>query len=58
MNKNQVKGEVEQAKGAVKEVLGKSVGNESLESEGIVQKTVGKVQSLVGDVQAKLKSKL
>ncbi|MBU3538947.1 CsbD family protein [Polynucleobacter sp. UK-Gri1-W3] len=58
MNKDQVKGRVEEVKGKVKEVAGNIVGNKSLEGEGLVQKTVGKIQAGVGDAKAELKSKL
>ncbi len=36
MNKDQVKGRVEQVKGSVKESTGKAVGNPDLEVEGNV----------------------
>jgi len=55
MNKNQVKGRVEQAKGNVKEAAGKIVGNPDLEAEGQVDKAVGKVQATYGDVKKKAK---
>ena len=38
MNKDQVKGRVEQAKGAVKETTGKAVGDRNLQAEGKVDK--------------------
>jgi uncharacterized protein YjbJ (UPF0337 family) len=55
MNKDQVKGRVEQAKGAVKEATGKAVGNDRLEAEGKVDKASGKVQSGYGDAKEKTK---
>ena len=55
MNKDQVKGRVEQAKGSVKEVAGKVVGNEKLEAEGKVDKTAGKTQAGNGDVKEDVK---
>lgn len=58
MNKNQVKGRMEQTKGTVKEVSGKIVGNKSLESEGLAQKTLGKIQAGVGDTVSALKKKI
>ncbi|MBN9340019.1 MAG: general stress protein CsbD [Comamonadaceae bacterium SCN 68-20] len=54
MNKHQVTGRVEEAKGAVKEVVGKVVGNPKLEAEGIVQKNAGKVEAKAGDLAAKV----
>ena len=52
MNKDQVKGRVETAKGGVKEAAGKAVGNERLTAEGKAEQTAGKVQSKVGDVKS------
>jgi uncharacterized protein YjbJ (UPF0337 family) len=55
MNKDQVKGRVEEVKGKVKEVAGNMVGNKSLQAEGIAQKTVGKIQAGLGDAKSNLK---
>jgi len=55
MNKDQVAGRVEEAKGKLKEVAGKVVGNEKLEGEGIVDQAAGKVQKTYGDVKEKAK---
>jgi uncharacterized protein YjbJ (UPF0337 family) len=55
VNKDQVKGRIKEAKGNVKEVAGKMVGNESLELKGKVQKAVGKVQAGYGDLKDDLK---
>jgi uncharacterized protein YjbJ (UPF0337 family) len=51
MNKDQVNGRAETAKGNVKEAAGKIVGNERLASEGRAEQAAGKVQSTVGDVK-------
>jgi uncharacterized protein YjbJ (UPF0337 family) len=51
MNKDQVKGRVETAKGNVKEAAGKAVGNDRLAAEGRADQAAGKVQSKVGDVK-------
>ena len=56
MNKDQVKGRVEEAKGAVKETTGKIVGNKDLEAKGMVQKVAGKTQAGYGEVKEKVKS--
>jgi uncharacterized protein YjbJ (UPF0337 family) len=58
MNKDQVKGHIDEVKGVVKEVTGNIVGNKSLETEGIVQKNIGKVQAGLGDIKSDVKSKL
>ena len=55
MNQDQVKGRMEQAKGAVKESTGKVVGNENLEAEGAVDKAAGKTQAGYGDAKEKVK---
>ena len=52
MNKDQVKGRVETAKGNVKEAAGKAVGNERLTAEGRAEQAVGKVQSATGDIKS------
>jgi len=58
MNKDQVEGRVDQAKGKIKEVTGRVTGNESLEAEGVAEKTGGKVQSTYGDAKEKTKDAL
>lgn len=55
MNKDQVKGRVEEATGKVKEIAGKVVGNKDLELEGAVQGIGGKAQAAVGDLKADIK---
>lgn len=55
MNKNQIKGGFEQAKGQVKQVTGRIVGNKELEEKGRLQKTGGNVQSEYGDVKEDVK---
>jgi uncharacterized protein YjbJ (UPF0337 family) len=58
MNKDQVKGRYEEAKGKVKEVAGNVSGDKELEIEGNIQKNVGKVQAGVGDVKEDIKKKI
>lgn len=55
MNKDQVEGRVDQAKGAIKEQAGKAVGNPNLEGEGKADKAVGKTQATYGDAKEKVK---
>ncbi|TMH27584.1 MAG: CsbD family protein, partial [Betaproteobacteria bacterium] len=45
MNKDQIKGRAETAKGKAKEVTGKAVRNRRLENEGKVDQIAGKTQS-------------
>ena len=58
MNKNQVSGRVEEAKGAVKEMAGKAVVNTSLQAEGNVQKNMGKAEKNLADAREDAKDKL
>jgi len=57
MNKDQVKGRVEEAKGKVKEVTGNILGKEDMELDGNIQKNVGKVQAGFGDLKQDIKKK-
>ena len=56
MNKDQVKGTLEKAKGSVKEATGKAVGNEKLQAEGKADKMAGSIQKKVGDVKDAVKT--
>jgi uncharacterized protein YjbJ (UPF0337 family) len=51
INKDQVKGRIEEATGASKQVIGKLVDDKTLEVKGIVQKNVGKARANFGDVK-------
>jgi uncharacterized protein YjbJ (UPF0337 family) len=55
MNKDQVKGRVEETKGKVKEVTGRAIGNPDLEDRGTAEKITGKVQKTYGDVKEQVK---
>jgi uncharacterized protein YjbJ (UPF0337 family) len=55
VNKNQVKGRVEETMGTIKEAAGKVTGNESLEQKGKLQKVAGKVQAGYGDIKNDIK---
>lgn len=50
-DKDQLQGNLHEAKGAIKEAAGKIVGNEQLEAEGIVEQARGKVQQVVGKIE-------
>ena len=45
---DKIKGMADQAVGAVKQGVGKAVGNTRLETEGAVQKNVGKAEQAFG----------
>jgi uncharacterized protein YjbJ (UPF0337 family) len=55
VNKDQIKGRAKEAKGKIKEVTGDLVGNRKLETEGKIEKNLGKAQAKVGDVKQDLK---
>ena len=55
MNKDQVAGRVDEAKGKVKEVAGRIAGSEKLEAEGVMDQASGKVQKNYGDAKEDVK---
>jgi len=57
MDKDRIVGSGKQIKGAVKQVVGKAVGDSKLESEGRADKIEGKVQNAIGGFKDTLKGK-
>ena len=57
MDKHRVVGSAKQVKGAVKQAVGKAVGDTKLESEGKADKIEGKVQNAIGGLKDTLKGK-
>jgi len=55
MNKDQVKGRIEEAKGSVKETAGRVSGKPNLQDRGTMQKAAGKVQKTYGDMKDEVK---
>ena len=55
MDKNQVKGSASKVKGKIKEVAGRTVGNDKLEREGKLEHAKGSVQKGYGDVKSDVK---
>lgn len=53
-NKNERDGNVDQAKGKVKQAVGDLAGNDKLRTEGKVDETVGKAKAAVGTAQKKV----
>ena len=51
MDEDRIKGSMNQAKGAIKEGVGKMTGDKKLEAEGTADKAAGKVQNTVGGVK-------
>ena len=54
-NKDQVKGRVEEGKGAIKEATGKVMDDKRLEAKGNIEKNLGKGQAKFGDVKKDVK---
>jgi len=48
MDKDRVEGAAKQAKGSIKEAVGKATGDSKTQAEGVGEKAAGKVQSGVG----------
>jgi uncharacterized protein YjbJ (UPF0337 family) len=57
MDKDRIKGSAEQAKGAVKEGVGKMFGDKKMENEGKADKAAGKVENAVGGLKDTLRGK-
>ena len=55
MDKDRIKGSAEQAKGSLKEKVGKLTGDTKLESEGTADKVSGKIKSTVGGIKDTLR---
>lgn len=51
MHKDRIEGAANQAKGAVKEAVGKVTGDAKLKAEGAADKAAGKVQNAVGGMK-------
>ena len=51
MHKDQIKGAAKDAKGSVKEGVGKAMGDRRMEAEGAAERVEGKVQKGVGNVK-------
>ncbi|MEG3126174.1 CsbD family protein [Sphingomonas sp. GB1N7] len=48
MNENRVEGLAKEAKGSIKEAIGKLTGDTTTEAEGKVEKVAGKAQAAAG----------
>jgi uncharacterized protein YjbJ (UPF0337 family) len=53
MDKDRIEGAAKQAKGTIKETVGKVTGDAKIEAEGKADKTEGKVQNTVGGIKDK-----
>jgi uncharacterized protein YjbJ (UPF0337 family) len=57
MNKDNIKGKIKENKGKVKEVVGRAIGDKTMEQDGKIDQVSGKVQSAVGDLKEALTPK-
>ncbi len=55
MDNDKLKGAVDQTKGAIKEAVGKTIGDAKLQAEGTVDKLTGKLESAVGKAKEDLR---
>jgi uncharacterized protein YjbJ (UPF0337 family) len=56
MNKNRITGATKQIKGALKQLIGKAVGDAKLRSDGKADEVEGKVQNAIGGLEDTLKN--
>jgi uncharacterized protein YjbJ (UPF0337 family) len=54
MNRDELRGKVEKAKGYLKEQAGKAAADPDLEAEGTAQRGAGKIQENVGKARRKV----
>ena len=57
IDKDRIEGSAQQAKGKVKEVAGKVLGDSKLEAEGKADKAAGKIQNAVGGLKDAIRGK-
>lgn len=58
MDKDRIRGAVDQAKGSAKEKFGKVTGDQKIRTEGTADKVKGKVESAVGGAKDTLRDQL
>ena len=54
MNRDEAKGKFDQAKGTVKQGIGKATGDERMHDEGVADEASGEVQEGVGKLKGKV----
>jgi uncharacterized protein YjbJ (UPF0337 family) len=57
MNKDRIVGAAKEAKGTVKEMAGKAIGDTTLESQGKIDRLWGRVQSAFGGLKDTIRGK-
>jgi uncharacterized protein YjbJ (UPF0337 family) len=58
MHKDTVKGAAKDAKGSIKEAVGKATGNDKMAADGAAERVAGKVQKGVGNLKDAARSAL
>ena len=58
MNKDRIQGSAEQAKGKIKETVGKMTGDAKLQGEGKADQIAGKAQNAIGGIKDAAKEAL
>ena len=58
MDKDRIAGAAHETKGAVKEAIGKAIGDSKLQSDGATEKTAGQIQNAVGGVKDSVRDML
>lgn len=58
MDKNRIEGTTKQAKGSVKEAIGKLTGDKKTQLEGAVEKQIGKAQVKAGEATDNVRAAL
>lgn len=58
MDRNRIAGSAKQVKGAVKQAIGRAVGDSKLEAEGKADEVEGKVQNAIGGFKDTVKDAL
>jgi len=58
VDKDRIAGSAKQAKGAIKQAVGKATGDSKLETEGAADKVAGKVQNTVGGAKDSVRKAL
>jgi len=55
MNKDRIAGAAKEAKGSIKETIGKAVGDAKMQSDGKADKVEGKIQNAIGGLKDALR---
>jgi uncharacterized protein YjbJ (UPF0337 family) len=58
MDKNRIAGAAKEAKGTLKDTIGKVTGDDDLQAEGKADKAIGKVQSAIGSMMVAVRAVL